>query len=249
MKQRKIALIPARFGASRFPGKLMADLAGKPVIVRTYEAVVKTHLFDEVVVVGDNKVFQEAIEAIGGKYFQSQQTHECGTDRIAEASQLIEGDIFVNVQGDEPFTQRKSLEALLAFFENDFEKKIQVATLMQKMHKEEDINDPNFVKLVVDKENNALLFSRSPIPYRRDKNIPIDYYEHIGVYAFRKNTLIDFPKMPQTPLELVEKVECLRFLENGIAIKVALVDYMGIEIDTPQDLIKANEYYKTIDNE
>lgn len=244
MKPRIVALIPARMQATRFPQKLMADLAGKPVIVRTYEAVVATQLFDEVIVVGDNPLFKEALDTIGGKYIASQKEYDCGTDRIAEVAESIEGDIFVNVQGDEPFINRESLAILLDFFKDDTEQKVQVATLMQKITNEADVIDPNFVKLVVDKDNNALLFSRSPIPYRRDLNIPIDYYEHIGVYAFRKKLLVDFPKMPQTPLELVEKVECLRFLEHGIGIKVGITGYMGIEIDTPEDLIKANIFFQ-----
>lgn len=236
---KKVALIPARYGATRFPGKLMANLGGKSVIVRTYEAVVNTGLFDAVAVVCDSDIIYNEVVGNGGKAIMSRQEHACGTDRIAEAAEQMDADIFVNVQGDEPFTQKAPLEKLLNLFDGPDGGSIQVASLMQVLTDQKSIEDPNYVKVAVDKRFNALFFSRSVIPYPRDKDVKPTYYEHIGIYAFRKQTLLDFPKMPMTPLEAAEKVECLRFLENGIAMKMAVTEYMGVEIDTPEDLEKA----------
>ncbi|MND99086.1 3-deoxy-manno-octulosonate cytidylyltransferase [compost metagenome] len=236
---KKAALIPARYGATRFPGKLLADLGGKSVILRTYEAALNTGLFDEVAVVCDSELIYNEIVSNGGKAIMSLKEHECGTDRIAEAALQIDADIVVNVQGDEPFTKREPLEKLLNVFEGEEGKKVQVASLMQVLSDEESIKDPNYVKVAVDLKFNALFFSRSPIPYPRNKAIDPVYYEHIGVYAFRKQTLLDFTKLPVSPLEDAEKVECLRYLENGIPMKMVVTDYMGVEIDTPEDLEKA----------
>lgn len=236
---RKVALIPARYGATRFPGKLLALLKGKSVIVRTYESVVNTGLFDEVMVVCDGTEIYDEVMSHGGKAVISKKEHESGSDRIAEAVEDLDADIVVNVQGDEPFTSRKPLELLLSVFEGEEGKKVKVASLMQKLTDPESVENPNFVKVVVDNHFNSLLFSRSPIPYHRDKTIPVTYYEHIGVYAFRKQILMDFTRWPQTPLEKAEKIECLRYLEHGIPLKMVLTSYMGVEIDTPEDLEKA----------
>jgi 3-deoxy-D-manno-octulosonate cytidylyltransferase len=162
--------------------------------------------------------------------------HESGSDRIAEAITNMDVDIVVNVQGDEPFVKRDPLEKLLVTFEDT---NIQVASLMQILKDEKSIADPNYVKVAVDKNMNSLMFSRSPIPYHRDKAVTPVYYEHIGVYAFRKQALINFTNWEMTPLEAAEKVECLRYLENGILLKMVVTEYMGVEIDTPEDLVKA----------
>jgi CMP-2-keto-3-deoxyoctulosonic acid synthetase len=151
-------------------------------------------------------------------------------------------DIVVNVQGDEPFVKKEPLRKLLEVFEDDGDEKIKVASLMQVLKEEQFIQDPNYVKVAIDKYSNALLFSRSVIPYPRSKDINVNYYEHIGVYAFRKQALLDFTSWPMTPLEATEKIECLRYLENGIQIKMVVVDYMGVEIDTPEDLLRAAKY-------
>ncbi|PWV53824.1 3-deoxy-manno-octulosonate cytidylyltransferase [Chitinophaga sp. S165] len=239
---KKIALIPARYGATRFPGKLMAKLGGKSVILRTYESTVNTGVFDEVMVVCDNEIIYNEIVSNGGKAVMSKKEHECGTDRIAEAIEdRTDVDIVVNVQGDEPFTQKEPLEKLLKVFEGEEGKQVQVASLMQVLKDPQAIEDPNYVKVAVDKKFNALFFSRSVIPYPRDKNVQTIYYEHIGIYAFRRQTLMDFTKMPVSPLEAAEKIECLRYLENGISMKMVVTEYMGVEIDTPEDLIKAEK--------
>ncbi|PSL49256.1 3-deoxy-manno-octulosonate cytidylyltransferase (CMP-KDO synthetase) [Chitinophaga niastensis] len=236
---KKIALIPARYGASRFPGKMMAKLGDKTVILRTYESTVNTGVFDEVMVVTDSDLIFNEIVNNGGKAVMSKKEHECGTDRIAEAVIDMDVDIVVNVQGDEPFTQRAPLEKLLKVFEGEEGKKVQVASLMQELKDMVLVEDPNYVKVCVDKNSNALFFSRSVIPYPRNKDIKTVYYEHIGIYAFRRQTLLDFTQMPMTPLESAEKIECLRYLENGIPLKMVETSYMGVEIDTPEDLEKA----------
>jgi 3-deoxy-D-manno-octulosonate cytidylyltransferase len=239
---KKVALIPARYGATRFPGKLMAKLGGKSVILRTYESTVNTGVFDEVMVVCDSDVIYNEIVSNGGKAVMSKKEHECGTDRIAEAIEdRADVDIVVNVQGDEPFTQKEPLEKLLKVFEGEEGKQVQVASLMQVLKDQKSIEDPNYVKVAVDKKFNALFFSRSVIPYPRDKSIQTLYYEHIGIYAFRRQTLMDFTKMPVSPLEAAEKIECLRYLENGIPMKMVVTEYMGVEIDTPEDLLKAEK--------
>ncbi|TWF44639.1 3-deoxy-manno-octulosonate cytidylyltransferase (CMP-KDO synthetase) [Chitinophaga polysaccharea] len=236
---KKIALIPARYGATRFPGKMMAKLGGKSVILRTYESTINTGVFDDVMVVTDSDIIYQEIVSNGGKAVMSKKEHECGTDRIAEAVVDMEVDIVVNVQGDEPFTQREPLEKLLQVFEGEAGKQVQVASLMQVLKDPVSIEDPNYVKVAVDKNFNALFFSRSVIPYPRNKDIQSVYYEHIGIYAFRKQMLLDFTQMPVTPLEAAEKIECLRYLENGISMKMVVTSYMGVEIDTPEDLDKA----------
>jgi 3-deoxy-D-manno-octulosonate cytidylyltransferase len=239
---KKIALIPARYGATRFPGKLMAKLGGKSVILRTYESTVKTGVFDEVMVVCDSEIIYNEIVNNGGKAVMSKKEHECGTDRIAEAiADRTDIDIVVNVQGDEPFTQKEPLEKLLQVFEGEAGKKVQVASLMQELKDWKAIEDPNYVKVAVDKQSNALFFSRSVIPYPRDKAVKTIYYEHIGIYAFRRQTLLDFTQMPVSPLEAAEKIECLRYLENGIPLRMVVTEYMGVEIDTPEDLLKAEK--------
>lgn len=233
-----IAMIPARYAATRFPGKLMQLLGGKTVIRRTYEAAVATKLFDQVIVVTDSDIIAQEIQSAGGHFIMSQRSHESGTDRIAEAADTIEADIIVNVQGDTPFIKREPLEKLLQEFQEDT---VQVASMMQVLTKPQEINDPNFVKVAVDLKRNALFFSRSVIPYPRDTASNPVYYEHIGVYAFRKKALMDFTSWPLSPLEAAEKVECLRYLEHGVGIRMVITDYLGVEIDTPEDLAKASD--------
>ncbi len=238
---KTIALIPARYAASRFPGKMMAVLAGKTVIWRTYESALQTGVFDEVMVVTDSEIIYNEIVSNGGKAIMSKREHESGSDRIAEAVEnMLDVEIVVNVQGDTPFTQKEPLEKLLKVFEGEEGKKVQVASLMQELKDWKDIEDPNFVKVAVDRNFNSLFFSRSVIPYPRDKAVNTTYYEHIGIYAFRREALLLFTKTPMTPLEAAEKVECLRYLEMGIPLKMVVTDYMGVEIDTPEDLERAS---------
>jgi 3-deoxy-manno-octulosonate cytidylyltransferase (CMP-KDO synthetase) len=240
-----IAMIPARYAASRFPGKLMQSLRGKSVIRHCYENTLATGLFDEVLVVTDSEVIYEEITQHGGKAKMSVRTHESGSDRIAEAVEDIEVDIVVNVQGDTPFVKKDPLARLLKVFEGEEGSRVQVASLMQELKEQKFIEDPNYVKVAVDLNMNSLMFSRSVLPFPRNKEIPITYYEHIGVYAFRKEALLRFTSWPITPLEAAEKIECLRYLEHGIPLKMVVTDYMGVEIDTPEDLGRAEEFLRS----
>ncbi|MFN8254012.1 MAG: 3-deoxy-manno-octulosonate cytidylyltransferase [Ferruginibacter sp.] len=233
---KKFAMIPARYAATRFPAKLMQVLGSKTVIRHTYDNTMATGLFDEVMVVTDSEIIYNEITSNGGRAKMSVRQHESGSDRIAEAVADMEVDIVVNVQGDEPFVQKEPLEKLLQVFEDPA---VQVASLMQVLKEEQFISDPNYVKVAVDKNMNSLFFSRSVIPYHRDKTVAPVYYEHIGVYAFRKQALLNFTQWEMTPLEAAEKIECLRYLENGVPLKMVVTQYMGVEIDTPEDLERA----------
>ncbi|KAA1244753.1 3-deoxy-manno-octulosonate cytidylyltransferase [Aquimarina sp. RZ0] len=238
---KTIAMIPARYAASRFPGKLMQDLGGKTVILRTYEAAVSTSLFDDVYVVTDNEIIFDEISSHGGKAIMSVKEHDCGSDRIAEAVEKMDIDIVVNVQGDEPFTERESLEKVLEVFKGDDADRIDLASLMTPMNDWDDIVNSNSVKVIVDRDNYALYFSRAPIPYPRDKKIHHTYYKHKGIYAFRKQAILDFYHLPMRTLEASEKIECIRFLEYGKNIKMVETKHEGVEIDTPEDLEKAKK--------
>lgn len=237
-------MIPARYSASRFPGKLMQDLAGKPVIRRTYEATLATNLFDDVFVVTDSDIIYNEIVNNGGKAIMSKKEHECGSDRIAEAVEFMDVDVVINVQGDEPFTDKESLSKLIEVFKNDIGKEVDLASLMVEITDEEEINSPNTVKVVVNQSNFALYFSRSVIPYPRDKNAGAKYYKHKGVYAFRKQAILDFYKLPMQATEATEKLEQLRFLEYNKKIKMVETNVQGIEIDTPEDLERAKKVWK-----
>ncbi len=241
-----IAMIPARYAATRFPYKLMQPLGGKTVIRTTYENTVATNLFDEVFVVTDHEIIFDEITSHGGKAIMSIAKHESGSDRIAEAVKNMEVDIVLNVQGDEPFVHKEILAALLNSFKNDNDEKIQVASPIKIITNKQKIENINIVKVSVDKNMNSLLFSRSVIPYHREQSITPTYYEHIGVYAFRKNALLQFTTWEMTPLEAAEKIECLRYLENGVPLKMVLTEGEIIKIDVPEDLQKAEAYLKTI---
>jgi 3-deoxy-manno-octulosonate cytidylyltransferase (CMP-KDO synthetase) len=238
---KSIALIPARYAATRFPGKLMQTLGNKSVIRHTYENTVATRLFDEVIVVTDSSIIFNEIVENGGYAMMSKQHYESGSDRIAEAAAGIEVDVIINVQGDEPFVRKQPLQHLLEVFQRDERHVIKVASLMHEIADQTVITNANAVKVVVDKNKNAMLFSRSVIPFPRDKNIPVVYYKHIGIYAYRKNALMAFTQWEITPLEAAEKIECLRYLENGVPIKMVLTDESPVSIDTPEDLETARE--------
>ena len=214
---KKIAVIPARLAATRFPNKLIQDLGGKPVIVQTYLATKKTELFDEVYVVTDSQEIFSLIENYGGKAIMSQKEHSCGSDRIAEAIENMDVDIIVNVQGDEPFIETDSLRKILTVFENDTLNQIDLVSLMTPLHNSEDIQNPNNVKVITDIN---------------------------GFYAFRKKALLDFYNLPMRALEACEKFEQLRYLEYGKRIKMIETDKQNIGIDTLEDLEKARAIWK-----
>jgi len=219
----------------------MQDLGGKTVILRTYEASVATGLFDDVFVVTDSDLIYNEIISNNGKAIMSIKEHESGSDRIAEAVADIDADIVVNVQGDEPFTEKGPLEQVLSVFKNDTDKKVDLASLMREITNEDDINNPNNVKVVVDQNDFALYFSRSVIPYPREKNAGVRYFQHIGIYAFRKQAIMDFHSLPMKSLEASEKLEQLRYLEFGKRIKMVETTHASIGIDTLEDLEKARK--------
>ncbi len=234
-------MIPARFASTRFPGKLLKKLGNKTVIAQTYEAVVNSNLFDEVYVVTDHDGIANEIKNLDGNVFISKKQHDCGTDRIAEFATKIDADIFINIQGDEPFINKTQLINLINVFKNDKTQSIDIASLMTKIFDYDEFINPNNVKVVITKQEIALYFSRAPIPYPRDNNF--DYaYKHIGVYAFRKKTLLKIAKLPQTKIEKIEKLENLRFLEYGFTIKMVKTKYINFGIDTPEDLESAKQY-------
>lgn len=219
----------------------MQDLGGKTVILRTYEAAINTQLFDDVFVVTDSDLIYDEIVSHGGKAIKSIKEHESGSDRIAEAVENLDVDIVINVQGDEPFIDAEPLAKVIEVFRNDLDKKVDLASLMREITNEDDINNPNNVKVVVDQNGFALYFSRSVIPYPREKNVGVRYMQHIGIYAFRKQALLDFYSLPMQSLEASEKLEQLRYLEFGKRIKMVETTHVGIGIDTPEDLEKARK--------
>jgi len=238
-----IAVIPARYNSTRFPGKLMEVLGGKTVISTTYQNVVETKLFDEVFVATDSEIIFNEIKKIGGNAVMTGE-HETGSDRIAEAVQDIDCDIVINVQGDEPFLKTEPLKQLIEVFRNDFEKEISLASLKIGLKEKQEIENPNNVKVITDNAGFALYFSRSVIPYPRETSVQTEYFKHIGVYAFRKEALLNFAKLPMKPLEISEKIECIRYLEYGMKIKMVETDFVGVGIDTPEDLEKAKQILK-----
>ena len=242
---KTIAVIPARLEATRFPKKLLQDLGGQPVLYRTYQQVLKTNLFDEVLIATDSILIKEKMFNLGAPVFLSQQLHESGTDRIAEAVANHDANIIVNVQGDEPFIDVEALGKMVNFFKND-QNNTQVCSLMTPIQDLEKLNNPNVVIVVVNQSEKALYFSRSCIPFVRDLNTSIKHFQHIGVYGFRKQALIEFTKLPHSSLEQAEKLEQLRFLEHGMSIQMITTHHQGIGIDTPNDLELARKIWHHI---
>lgn len=237
-----IAVIPARYASTRFPAKLMHDLCGKTVIQRTYEAAIQTQLFDDVFVVTDSEIIYNEIVSQGGKAVMSINEHESGSDRIAEAVANLEVDVVVNVQGDEPFLDVDSLQKLINVFKEDTARQVDLASLYFEIQDQETIDNPNNVKVVVDQQQFALYFSRSVIPYPRSIDPSLRYFQHIGIYAFRKEALLAFACLPMKSLEASEKLEQLRYLEYGKRIKMVETAHKSIGIDTPEDLEKARNF-------
>lgn len=235
-----IAVIPARYNSTRFPGKMMEILGNRTIITTTYQNVLETGLFDEVFVATDSELIFDEISKNGGKAVMTGE-HETGSDRIAEAVQNIDCDIVINVQGDEPFLKKEPLKQLIDVFYKDEKKEISLASLKIQLKESEEIRNQNNVKVITDNNGFALYFSRSVIPFQRELSYDVTYYKHIGVYAFRKEALLKFSSLEMTPLEISEKLEQLRYLENGMKIKMVETDFVGIGIDTPEDLEKAKK--------
>lgn len=238
---KSVALIPARYGSTRFPGKLLQMLGDKTIIRHTYENTVLTHLFDEVIVITDDRrIFNEIIQ-YGGYAMMSKGEFESGSDRIASVAERLDTEVVINVQGDEPFVNVQGLKSLLSVFDDE---KVQVASLMTPINEESDILNPNYVKVVASCSGNAMYFSRAPIPFRRNQGSSVAYMKHIGIYGYRKDVLLQFPTLEKSPLETTEMLEQLRYLENGISIRMVVTDETPLSIDTPEDLEKAKEFYK-----
>ncbi|MEY3433341.1 MAG: 3-deoxy-manno-octulosonate cytidylyltransferase [Bacteroidota bacterium] len=239
---KKIAVIPARFAATRFPGKLMEKIGGKTIIRMVYENAVSTQLFDRVLVVTDSEVIFNEIKTNGGEAAMSKREHQSGSDRIAEAIEQLDVDVIINIQGDEPFIKKEPLQHLLECFNDP---SVQVASLMKKFDPQEEVGNPNWVKVVFNLKKDALYFSRSIIPFKRNLSSPKAIYKHIGVYGFRKNTLLSFTKWPLGELEQTEMLEQLRYLENGVNIRMVETTETSLGIDTPEDLEAAKKFYQS----
>lgn len=239
-----IGIIPARYASTRFPGKPLAVLGGKPVIQRVYEQVVSV-LGEAYVATDDERIFK-AVESFGGRAVMTRNDHKSGTDRIEEAAQKLQtdADVIINVQGDEPFIQKSQLETIKHLFDDP---QTQIATLGKPFESMEAVENPNSPKIVCDVNGYAMYFSRSVIPYVRGKEqldwlLHFPYLKHIGLYAYRRNVLAEITKLPQSPLELAESLEQLRWLQNGYRIKVGLTDVETVGIDTPEDLERAEQF-------
>ena len=237
------ALIPARLNSSRLEKKLIKDLDGIPIIVRTYKNIVSTNLFKEVIVVTDADEIVEILKKHNIKFLKSLKSHNTGTDRIAEFADKFNSDIIVNVQGDEPFISKDDLINIINEFKSDSNNLVNVISLMIKLSNIDEINNPNNVKVVVDNNNDSILFSRSIIPFDRDDLKP-NYYKHIGVYAFRTLYLKKFAKYDQTPLEKAEMIEALRIVEHGEKIRMIEIFKEHVSIDTIDDLKMAESILK-----
>ena len=243
-----IGLIPARYASTRFPGKPLALLAGKPVIQHVYEQVAPV-LDAAFVATDDERIYQTVLD-FGGKAIMTSANHPSGTDRIAEALEKVgeEFDVVINIQGDEPFIQSEQIKMLMSSFDDE---QTQIATLGVPLKSMDDVSKSNTPKIVIDNHNNALYFSRSVIPFVRGINQAdwLSHYpflKHVGLYAYRTETLREISKLPSSSLELAERLEQLRWLQNGYRIRVCITDIETISIDTPQDLVNAEEYLKQI---
>ncbi len=239
---KTIAVIPARLNSVRLNRKMMQDLGGIPLIRRTYENALQMQLFDQVLVATDSQEIFDEIAQHGGSAVMTSASHETGSDRIAQVVKPLDVDLVVNIQGDEPFIKKEPLAQLIAVFEENPD--VDVATLKMHLTDRDSISNPNNVKVICDKDGNALYFSRTPLPYRRETEMTIHYFQHIGVYAYTKNAIERFSKLPMLELEKAEKIECLRYLEYGMKIKVVETEEKSIGIDTQEDLEKARDFLK-----
>lgn len=237
------AIIPARMGSTRFPGKPLARISGKPMIQHVYENASACTLIERVVVAADDKAVLQAVQAFGGEAYMTSRDHQTGTDRIAEVARIIDAEIIVNIQGDEPLLPPDAIEKAIRPLIDDVS--IVMATLKTALRPEDDPRDPNIVKVATDSRGHALYFSRSPIPFRRNDTPGAQLYRHIGLYAFRRSFLFAFAALPQTPLELTESLEQLRALEHGHTIAVAETLYYPLGVDVPSDIDRVEAILRT----
>jgi 3-deoxy-manno-octulosonate cytidylyltransferase (CMP-KDO synthetase) len=243
-----VAIIPVRYGSTRFPGKPLASIGGKPMIQHVYENTARAPGLDRVIVATDDRRILEAAEKFGAEAVLTSAKHASGTDRLAEVAKKIRADWIVNVQGDLPFIHAETIHRTLKPLRRD--RAIPMGTARTPIYDREEWMNPNVVKVVTDREGFALYFSRAPIPYARDgggeaRPNGILGYRHVGIYAYRRDFLLRFARMRQTELERIEKLEQLRALSNGYRISVAEVDEPSVEVDTPADLEKAEAYLRT----
>lgn len=237
-----LAIIPARYASTRFPGKPLADIAGKPMIQRVYEKAQSCQLLSEVIVATDDENIFKVVKAFGGNVQMTAASHQSGTDRCNEVLQKVNTgfDVVVNIQGDEPTIQSSQIEALIRLFENP---SIHIGTLAKPIDDLDEIENPNVVKVVFNHSKIALYFSRSIIPYPRDKEAKnnSDFFKHIGMYAYRSEILAQIAQLPQSKLEITESLEQLRWLDNGYSVGVGITNIENKGIDTPEDLAKLLE--------
>ena len=239
-----LCVIPARYASTRLPGKPLADIAGKPMISRVFDRASKAKLVTGVIAAVDDERGYEAVVKNGGTAMMTRKDHATGTDRLAEvAAAHPEAELIINVQGDEPLIDPEIIDALAAAFDED--KELQMATVKSPMHDKEEMTNPNNVKVVTDKNGYALYFSRSLMPYPRE-DTGVTVYKHIGIYAYKRDFLLNYAKMEPTPLEKTESLEQLRALENGFRIKVIETEQTFVGVDTAEDLAKVNEIYKNM---
>ena len=246
------AVIPARYASTRFPGKALADIGGKPMIQHVYERTCRASLVSRVIVATDDQRIADVVNRIGGEAIMTSTGHETGTDRLAEVAHSLDSDIIVNVQGDEPLIDPAMIDQAIEPFLDD--PGLQMGTLKTRVRCLHDFLSPNVVKVVTDAGGTALYFSRSPLPFFRDKwqDLKDDSfssgkllcYKHVGLYVYRRDFLLRFAAMPPTFLEIAEKLEQLRAIENGVRIRVVETDFLSIGVDTPEDLSKAQEHYR-----
>lgn len=234
-----IGVIPARYGSSRFEGKVLADLGGKPMVQWVWEQAKKAKILDELIVACDDKRIEEAVNGFGGKAVLTSKEHLSGTDRICEVVNPLEVKVIVNIQADEPLLDPVMIENVARPLLDDLT--LNMATLMKRIDGPHEISDPNVVKVVTDRHGFALYFSRAAIPYQRDKPAPAAYYKHIGLYAYSKDFLFIFKNLPESNLERIEKLEQLRVLEEGFRIKVIETNISTLGVDTPEDLEKVKK--------
>lgn len=237
---KSIVIIPARYASSRFPGKPLAEICGKPMIRHVYESVLKVKEIDDIYVATDDERIFDVIEKFGGKALMTSKKHTCGTERLAECAEILaldDKDIILNIQGDEPLIHPEMVRELKSIFE---EPDVLMGTLKRELEPFENVENPNIVKVVTDLDDNAIYFSRHAIPFKRN-DIGIKVYKHIGVYGYRKDFLMKFSKMEKTPLEQTESLEQLRVIENGYKIKVKETKYQTIGVDTPEQIALVEE--------
>lgn len=239
-----VVVIPSRFGSTRLPGKPLVTLGGKPMVQHVYERAKRAQTVHKVLVATDDQRIVDAVQGFGGEARMTRTDHRTGTERIAEVAAHEEGDIFINVQGDEPLIDPVSIDtAVAALLE---EPPAQIATVATAIRHANDIMDPNVVKAVLDFDENALYFSRAPVPWVRDtqQKIHVKYWKHLGLYAFQREALLEYPTLPQGDLEKIEQLEQLRWLENGWRIRVAEVARDAVSVDVPEDISRVEKLLK-----